>query len=308
MRRFRWKALLLVLGTALAVALFLVAQPKAVLELFTGISGPTLVLAFVLHLAIVGTRAWRLKLLSARTLGVASAFFLFTASQAVSSLLPWRLGEMVLPPLARWTMRSKLSQGAFWWLAGRFFDLWSLAVAVAVLALLGLVPLALVFPAFFLLLFLAFAAWASAHRQTWRVVVRWLPTRRLVRGALRMRRLLVDLGHRPAVVAASFALSLLAWALIVSFTAVLCRGMGASLSLGQVLLSVLGATLGAAIPIAGLGNLGPLEAGFASALTLTGVPTAQALSLGFALHFWTLAFQLILGFPAMAGLVLKVKR
>ncbi len=296
----RW--LLLLAGTVFAWLLFLEAQPKTVLHLVTRDSGLTLFLAFVVHLAIVGTRALRLFLLSSGALAARSAFLLFTASQAASALLPWRLGEMVLPPLAKWTVKSKLSQGAFWWLAGRFLDLWSLAWAVAALSLLGLLPSPLLYPAFLVLSFLALSAWVSVRRRIWHAAIRWLPSRRLLRGAVRVRRLLAGLYQQPARVVGSVALSLAAWALIVAFTSVLCHGMGAQLSLRQVFVSVLGASLGAAVPIAGLGNLGPLEAGFASALSLTGVPAAQALSLGFALHFWTLAFQLLLGLPAIAGL------
>lgn len=307
MRRIAWRGLALVLGTGLALVLFLFAQPQTVWELFKQVSGLTLFAAFAVHLAIAGTRAFRLKLLSSGALGTSSALYLFAASQAFSALLPWRLGEMSLPTLARWTVKSRLSQGAFWWLAGRFLDLWSLALAVALASLLGFVPFPLLYPATLLLLSLAVAAWVSGRRRIWHAVVRRLPSQRLQRGALRMRKLFSDLRQRPALVVQSFALSLASWILIVTFTGLLCRGMGAQLSLQQLLLSVLGATLGAAVPIAGPGNLGPLEAGFASALSLTGVPATQALALGFALHFWTLAFHVLLGFPAVAGLVLKAK-
>lgn len=294
-------------GTGFALALFLVAQPGSVWKLLTQVSGLTLLAAFAVHLAIVSIRSLRLKVLSSGTLGTSSALLLFAASQAASALLPWRLGEIALPPLAKWTVQSRLSQGAFWWLAGRFLDLWSLALAVALLSLLGLLPFPLLYPACLVMFSLALAAWISVRRRCWHAVVRRLPTRRLRWGALRMRRLFSDVRQRPALVVTGLALSLAAWALIVTFTGVLCRGMGAELSLQQLLLSVLGATLGATVPIAGLGNLGPLEAGFASALSLTGVPATQALSLGFALHFWTLAFQVILGFPAAAGLILRAR-
>lgn len=307
MKHFPWRGVALVLGTGFALTLFLLAQPKNVLELIQQVSGLTLLLAFTVHLGIVGTRALRLKLLSNGTLKSSSAFLLFTASQAASALLPWRLGEVALPPLAKWAVRSRLSQGAFWWLAGRFLDLWSLALAVALLSLFGVLPSSLLYPALLLLFSLAFAAAISVRRRYWHAAVRWLPTRRLLRGALRVRLLFSDLRKRPALLAQSLALSLAAWALIVTFTGLLCRGMGAELSLRQLLISVLGATLGATVPLAGVGNLGPLEAGFASALSLTGIPATQALSLGFALHFWTLALQLLLGLPAMAGLVLKAR-
>ncbi|MFN3413188.1 MAG: lysylphosphatidylglycerol synthase domain-containing protein [Thermoanaerobaculum sp.] len=307
MKRWVWRGLALALGTGFALALFLVAQPKTVVELVQQVSGLMLLAAFAVHLAIVGTRALRLRVLSGNALESSSALLLFTVSQAASALLPWRLGEVTLPPLAKWTVKSRLSQGAFWWLAGRFLDLWSLALAVTLLSLSGFLPFPLVYPALLLLFSLAFAAWVSVRRAYWHAAVRWLPTRRLLRGALRMRQLFSNLGKRPVLLAQSLALSLAAWGLIVTFTGLLCRGMGVELSLQQLLLSVLGATLGAAVPIAGVGNLGPVEAGFASALSLTGVPATQALSLGFALHFWTLAFQLLLGFPAMAGLVLKAR-
>lgn len=307
MRQAFWRALALVLGSALAVVLLWVAQPGAVLQLMAGLPLGTIAGAGVLHLGIVVTRAWRLRMLSGGRLSRRAAFLLFASSQAASALLPWRMGEMALPPLARWAIRTRISQGAFWWLAGRFFDLYSLAVAVAALALFRLLPLTLLAPASVLLVVLTGAALASTRRRVWYWGVRLLPSRRWAKGALRVRRLLAELKAKPTSLASSLALSLLSWGLIVGFTGVLCQAMRGLLTWRQVLLAVLGATLGAAVPMAGLGNLGPLEAGFASALSVTGVPTAEALALGFALHFWTLAFQLLLGIPSAALLATRVK-
>lgn len=307
MRRAIWRGLALASGSALALALFWIARPGSVFELVSALPTATVVAAFALHLGIVAVRGWRLKVLSEGRLPGGSAFLLFATSQAASALLPWRLGEMALPPLARWALRARLSHGAFWWLAGRFFDLYSLALAVSLLASGGLLPSALLVPALLLLLLLTTGALVSPQRRLWHRGTQLLPSRRWVRGALRVRRLLAELSRNPRALAGSLVLSLFSWGLIVAFTASLCQAMHRGLTERQVLLAVLGATLGAAVPLASVGNLGPLEAGFASALTVTGVPAAQALALGFALHFWTLAFQLVLGIPALLLLATSAK-
>lgn len=307
MRRGVWRAVALVCGTTLALALLWVAQPESVFRLIAGLPLPTVAAAFGLHLAILALRGWRLKALSQGRLSGTWAFLLFTASQAASAILPGKLGEMALPPLARWALRARITHGAFWWAAGRFFDLFSLALAVSVLTLGGLIPIGLLGPGLLLLSTLTTGALLASRRRTWHWTARFLPSRRWVRGALRVRRLLVELRRDPRALVGVLVLSLLSWASIVAFTGLLCLAMRGDLTWRQILLGVLGATLGAAVPLATFGNLGPLQAGFASALSLTGVPPAEALALGFAVHFWTLAFALALGIPSLAILTARAK-
>jgi uncharacterized membrane protein YbhN (UPF0104 family) len=104
---------------------------------------------------------------------------------------------------------------------------------------------------------------------------------------------------------AALGASLGSWGLVMAFTAVLSQGMGIPLKIPSLVLAVFGAALGALVPVAGIGNLGPLDAGFAAALSTTGMPSSQALALAFALHLWTLCLQLLYGFLAMSWLALS---
>ncbi|MCX7894713.1 MAG: flippase-like domain-containing protein [Thermoanaerobaculum sp.] len=289
----------LALGTGLAMLLILKAQPAMIVELFRRPSGPILTLAALCHVAILVTRAYRLFLLAGSTLSFFHAILLHTAAQTVAAVLPWRLGELALPPLARWTLRTQLSRAAFWWLAGRFFDLWSLGVVAALLALGGWLPRGLLGPAAALVVVLSLAASLSARRRPWKWLARLAPSRRWVKGLLRVRRLLAQLRRRPAQLLAVGTVSCLMWAAIVAFSTVVIAGMEVGLTWRQIFIGVLGATVGAALPLAGPGNLGPLEAGFAGALALAGVPPGQALAVGFALHLWTLTFHLAVGSPCL---------
>ncbi|MGC8916939.1 MAG: lysylphosphatidylglycerol synthase transmembrane domain-containing protein [Thermoanaerobaculum sp.] len=288
----------LVVGSALAAALAVAAEPARILELFANTPARSVAAAFFVHTAILATRAFRLRLLAAGKLPYPQAFLLFATTQTASALLPWRLGELALPPVARWALRARLSHGAFWWLGGRFFDLWSLSLVVAAGALGGVFPSFFLPPALGLFAASSAAAFWATHRRLWHALSSLLPSRRLIRGVLGMRRVLAAFGQEKMAVASCFGLSVGSWALIVGFTDLLCQAMDPALSLRQVAAAVLGATLGAALPISGVGNLGPLEAGFASALSLSGVAATKALAVGFALHLWTLVFQIAVGLPA----------
>lgn len=297
-----YRGVLVATGTLIAALLLLHARPAAILGYLKATETSALLVAFGLHGALLTCRSWRLRLLSRGELPLLPSVLLFSTVQAASALLPWRLGELLLPPLAKAARNSRLAKGAFWWLGGRFFDLWSLAALAALAAALRLLPAVVLPPAFLLLTFLTLLWCTAPVRLPWRWLGRLAPSRRWVRGLWRFRYALTSFQKEKGFQRISFALSLGGWLLVAAYTGVLASGMGTELSPRQVLLAVVGAALGAAIPLAGLGNLGPLEAGFASALSLGGIPMQEALALGFALHFWTLLFQLLLGAAAFFAL------
>lgn len=299
-RGSRW--LLAATGTLIAALLLLHARPAAILSYLKATGKIALVIAFGLHGALLALRSWRLRLLSRGELSFFPAMLLFSTVQAASALLPWRLGELLLPPLAKAALNSRLAESAFWWLGGRFFDLWSLAALTALASILRLIPTMALPPAFFLLAFLTLVWYTAPARLPWRWLSRLAPSQRWVRGFSRFHYALTNFQKERGLQVASLALSLGGWLLVAAYTDILASGMGISLSNRQVFLAVVGAALGAAIPLAGVGNLGPLEAGFASALSLGGIPMQKALALGFALHFWTLLFQLLLGAVAIFAL------
>lgn len=300
-RSSRW--LLVATGTVVASLLLLHARPAAILSYLKATKTSALAIAFGLHCALLALRSWRLRLLSRGELPLFLAMLLFSTVQAASALLPWRLGELVLPPLAKAVRNSRLAEGAFWWLAGRFLDLWSLAALAVLASLLQLLPATVLPPAFLLLVLLTLLWFTAPVRLPWRCLRRLLPSRPWARGLWRFRHALWSFQKERNLLLASLGLSLGGWLLVAAYTGVLAAGMGISLSSRQVFLAVVGAALGAAIPLAGLGNLGPLEAGFASALSLGGIPIQKALALAFALHFWTLLFHLVLGAVALFALV-----
>jgi uncharacterized membrane protein YbhN (UPF0104 family) len=200
-------------------------------------------------------------------------------------------------------LRVSLVKGALWWLAGRLLDLWSLAALALAFALLGLLPKGLTLPAALLLLFASALGFAASWRPLWRLLWRYGGK---TRKALLCFRLAVRRWQRrkPMLLAALGA-SLASWGLVMAFTAVLSQGMGIPLKIPSLVLAVFGAALGALVPVAGIGNFGPLDAGFAAALSTTGMPSSQALALAFALHLWTLCLQLLYGFLAMSWLALS---
>ncbi len=297
MRAVRWPLAGFLAGTLLVAYLLVAAQPSTVWSLLRRTSPAAAAGAAGLHAVLLAVRSARLRLLSRGRLSFGAAFSLFSAAQGLAAVVPWRLGELSLPALARWRGRASFAQGSFWWLAGRLLDLWALALWVAVAATVGMVPKVLVLPAFFLFVALAFLWVAAAFRAGWRLLQALAPRGRLRRGLSRLRVILLAFQRQRHALPVAASLSLAAWGAIAAFTAVLAQGMGLPLRLSQLLSALLGAAIGGALPFASVGNLGTLDAGFAAALAATGVPGQQALALAFALHFWTLALQLAFGVP-----------
>lgn len=295
MRAVRWPLAGFLGGTLLAAYLLAAAQPSSVWSLLRRTNPAAAAGAAGLHALLLALRSARLRFLSRGRLSFGGAFSLFAAAQGLAAVVPWRLGELSLPALARWRGRVSLAQGTFWWLAGRLLDLWALALCVAVAAAVGVMPRGLALPALFLLLALAFLWVAAAFRSSWRLLQALAPRGRLRRALSRLRVILLAFRRERQALPVAASLSLAAWGAIAAFTAVLAQGMGLPLRLSQLLPALLGAAIGGALPLAGVGNLGTLDAGFAAALAATGVPGQQALALAFALHFWTLALQLAFG-------------
>jgi len=301
--RTAWRVLALLAGTLLALALLHHATFAAVRDLLARTESLALLGACAIHAAVLGLRALRLKLLSHGQLTFGKSLAIFSLAQAGAALLPWRFGELLFPPLARWVGRTRLAHGAFWWLVAKFLDLWTLALAVLLLAAAGRLPLLLLVPAGVLLGSLSAFWFLARRRQGWRLLARTLPSPAFARGVFRVRHALVAFQEQKLAQASAVGISLLCWLGVVAFTGVLTQGMGVVLSLDQLLLGVLGAAVGAALPFAGLGNLGPLEAGFATALNAGGIATKTALALGFALHLWTLALHFAFGLLGLALLL-----
>ena len=61
----------------------------------------------------------------------------------------------------------------------------------------------------------------------------------------------------------------------------------------SILLGMIGAALGASLPLNAVGTFGTQEAGWAAALATVGVPAKAALAAGFASHSWSVAFAAV---------------
>ncbi len=294
-------------GLALAVGLFLVAQPKSVVALALQATPASLLGAFAVTALATTFRGARLALLAGPAVSPGAATAAAAVSQLASGVLPLRLGELALVPLLQAAGLPGTIRGLTVLALARFLDLaailaWA-AVAIALiggnpaLAVIGLLALALTFALAAVLAtrLMARIARPWRKRQGWR--------RRVLAQMLRARAEIVRTAHSPLRALGSLAFSLLLWGAIWGVTLLLLRGMALHWPAGPVLLGVVGAALGAAVPVNSVGNFGTQEAGWAAALAGVGVPARRALAAGFACHLWVLVFSILLGGLAAIYLV-----
>jgi uncharacterized membrane protein YbhN (UPF0104 family) len=287
------------------VGLFVVAEPASVLALAARTRPAYLLAAFLGTLALVFIRGARLSLLAGRALPIRRGAAVAAAAQLASGVLPLRLGELALVPLLQAAGLPGTIRGLSLLVVARVLDLGALLVwAVAAAAIVGGSP--------------AVASWAwrswswvSARRgdrpalaapvaRAWRLRRGW--RRRLVRQLLRVRSEVNLAARSPARACGSVVLSLAMWVVIWAVTLVLLGGMGLSWPPGPVLLGVVGAAVGASLPVNSIGNFGTQEAGWAAALAGAGVGAQQALAAGFACHLVALVLSVPLGLAGAAYL------
>ncbi len=298
--------LLAVVGAFLAVALLLAAEPAEVVALVRRARPGGILVALAWATGIVAARGARLHLVTGARVPLLRASAVTALAQLAISLLPMRLGELALFPLLRLAGVPGTLRGLSILVFLRFLDLTSLLVlAVVAATILGVaapavgVALAAVGAA-------GLAAVVAGGRSLRLLARSWRGRRgmrrRLVRQSLQLRREWRAMARSPWRLASLAACSLAAWFGLWGLTVALLRAMGFDWPSGNVLLGMLGATLGASLPFNAFGNFGTLEGGWAAALSLIGVPPAQALATGFATHLYNMLFTL--GFGAAATLVL----
>ena len=298
-RRASWLAVLL--GAALALALLLLARPASVVELVSRLTWGWLLISFAWSCLVLACRGLRLALVSGGRLSAGSGMAVIAVGQFASAALPLRLGEVVLFVLLQVAGLRGAVRGLSFLILLRALDVaallvWALLVGLwlgaagvlwAALLTLGLAVAALVAVRLLGLPGGVVRRWR--HRHGWR--------RRVLRQGLRVRHELRLVARSPWRVGVVVGLSLLAWAGIWGLTVSLLRGMGLDWPASAVLLGVVGASVGAAVPLSAVGSFGTLEAGWTAALAGVGVPAARALAAGFATHLYSLAF----GFLACLG-------
>jgi hypothetical protein len=307
MRPARW--LLLVIGLALAGSLLLLADPGRVWVVARHASLSGLAWAFLLAVAVALFRGLRLRLVAGPALSTGQATGVICVSQLATSLLPWRLGELALVPLLHFSGVPGTVRGLSYLVVLRLLDLVALlALALAAAAATGAHVLGAVLALAGLCL-TALTAWLVTGRGLRRIASAWRhrrPFRRtLLARLLEARRELRNASRSRVRLAGAVASALAIWAGVWAVTAQLLRAMNLEWAPATVLLGVIGATLGAALPINAVGNFGTLEGGWTVAAASTGMAAHDALVAGFAAHLWNLVFTVVLGAVAAAALALS---
>lgn len=299
--------LLAVAGASLAAALLVVARPSEIGALLQSSHPAGLAMAAAWWGLVVILRGARLSLVLGNPVTIARGVAASSALQFAVGLLPMRLGELaLLPILARVGVPGKLRALSLVVLL-RFLDVLALLVwAVVATAAVGISTLTALagLLAMVLLGLLGIALltlWLRRRARHWRT--RRGLRRGILRQALTVRRELLHRARSPWRVIGVSVASLGAWGCIWGLTVALLRAMEVDWPVSHVLLGVVGASVGASLPLNAVGNFGTLEGGWAAALHIVGVPTAQALAAGFATHLLTLVLTSALGAAALCYLV-----
>lgn len=93
-------------------------------------------------------------------------------------------------------------------------------------------------------------------------------------------------------------LTIVQWGINFALIWVLLEAMGLHVSPAQAVLGGTGSVFGGLLPLAGVGNFGPLEAGWALGFAAVGVPTEQAVASGFGFSVISFTFSAL---TAVAG-------
>jgi uncharacterized membrane protein YbhN (UPF0104 family) len=296
------------LGLAVAAALVAIARPAAIAALMAQSRPAPIALAFAGSLLVFLLRGARLAVVAGPRVPLLRGIAVTGAASAATAVLPMRTGDLTLIPLLRSTGVPGTIRGISLLLSLRLLDLGGLLVWVSLAALAfggrygwAVVPLAAV-P------LLAALGVVFAQRALRRLAGSWRRRggvrRRALRQLLQVRRELRGAARSPYRAGGALLLSVAIWAGIWAFTTALVRGIGLQWPASTVLLGVIGAAVGAALPLNAMGNFGTLEAGWTAALAAVGVPPADALAAGFATHLWSVLFTAVLGAASAAYLTL----
>lgn len=313
MRRRRWlSAMAVVAGAALLAALLWAAHPAQILALARRTSGEALALGFGWATIVLALRGARLSLLSGGRLSLARATAVIAAAQLPTTVLPMRFGELAFLPALRAAGVTGAVRGLSFLVLTRVLDvggllLWAVGVGIW-MRVPGLLAAASVAAAVALTGYLVLRSTRSAHRLALRLRHGGAWRRRLLRQLLEVRHELLRVSRSPWRAAMLGVCSLAIWGGIWQVTVVLMRGMSLAWPARSILLGVIGAALGASLPLNAVGTFGTQEAGWAAALATVGVAAKEALAAGFASHTWSIAFAGIHCLLALPWLVAWQRR
>lgn len=281
-------------GAALLGATLWAARPGQVLELARRTSPQSLAAAFGWATLVLLLRGVRLALLAGGRLGVGRASAVIAASQLPVTVLPMRLGELAFFPALRAAGVRGGVRGLGFLVLTRALDisgllLWALAVGLW-MRVPGLAAAAMLAAGAAGAVYLLLRASGAARRLLLRARRGRAWRKHILRQGIRVRREFLRIARSPWRAAAVAACSLGTWGGIWQLTVALLRGMGLAWPADSILLGVVGAAMGASIPLNAVGSFGTQEAGWAAALATLGVPAPAALAAGFASHSWSVAF------------------
>jgi hypothetical protein len=297
------------IALGLVAAVLAAAEPARVIGVLARTEPGLLGVAALIAGIATALRGLRLALLlPPRRLGPGRAALVAATAQAATLLMPLRLGELALPWLLRRTTAWDLSSGMGTLLVARVLDLATLgAWAGASLLLIegGDGPLSLLVALTLLLaaglaLPLATGVEHCAVRllaprgQRWR---RWARRTRRLGNAVREAR------QRPLRMAGAVLSSIAMWGCVWLYTWLELRAMDFFWPLSNVVVGSVAASIANLLPINLVGNLGPVEAGWAAAMFALGVPLEAAAASGLAAHLWAIAFVAVYGAIGWLGLL-----
>ena len=289
---------------ALTVAVVVVGGPARIWALVTGVTWAPLGAAFAALGGAMALRGLRLRLLLATgELTVRESITVAVAAQAVALFAPARLGELALPWLLTRVGTRDPSAAIGTLLATRALDLSALGVWASVALLIhGASSGPTVVVGVCLLVALPFAL-PTVARTVERSAVRTvaplgLRGRRWAHRARRIRREPDLHAARPLQLAAAYAAALGVWALIWLMTFLLLVAMAIRWPWWTVVTGSTAAAVASWVPLAAVGAVGPLEAGWTAAFHALGVPLDVAAATGLACHLWSLLFTAVLGVAA----------
>ncbi|MCZ7687014.1 MAG: flippase-like domain-containing protein [Sandaracinaceae bacterium] len=301
-------ALGLAVTAALLALLARYVDLEDVRDVLVGADLSWVALGLVLYVALQAVRAVRFKLLAPE-----ASMRLLLGVHAVHALLlrvmPMRTGELGFAWLMRRSGAVGFTQSLVSVLLLRILDLASvLAVFAAALALfsgtfredaapntalaIGVGVVAALAPLYLRhLLVLAHRVFDGALAAT-----RLARVSSVERGQRSLRTAVASTGTIPQrVLWQVTGLTVVQWAINFALFWVLLEAMGIEVSVAQSILGGTGSVLGGLLPLAGVGNFGPLEAGWSLGFAAVGVETESAVASAFGFSVISFAYSVVVG-------------
>ena len=255
------------------------------------------ILAWVLPLVVViqFARAARfILLLGERQSGSLLTMFRISCLHIVLNfLLPFKLGEAAFPLLARRVQGVDLAAGTSTLLTARGLDVGTLFAMLAIAA-------AWAVPALAPWRFLALPAAALALLAPLVLLVAARLGQRRIR-ALQSVGDVLERAKGRRVFGQATLLSLLIWTCHAAVAWLAFRALDVPAGLATAVFAGVAANLAFALPFQGIAGLGPVQAAFAWAATVGGVPLERAIVVAIACHAALLASACVLGLLALAS-------